>query len=145
MKIQINSLEAINRLIGGDTELEIQVRNTVIQAFADKYLKSLANSDAFKGELNYISEGIIKESIKKNVITAGLNGRIATALNNSVAIVERECKDETLVKEVRERIDKAINKAVSKITEELSNAILTKRIDKLVDEKIKAKLLPLTQ
>ena len=38
-KIQINSLEALERLIGGDTELEIEVRNSIVQEFAKKYLK----------------------------------------------------------------------------------------------------------
>ena len=42
-KIQINSLDALERLIGGDTELEIEVRNSVIQKFAEKHLKPLAN------------------------------------------------------------------------------------------------------
>jgi hypothetical protein len=41
-KIQINSLEALERLIGGDTELEIELRNTVVQEFSKKHLKCIA-------------------------------------------------------------------------------------------------------
>jgi predicted DNA-binding protein len=42
MKIQLNSLEALERLIGGDSELEIEVRNNVVQDFAKKHLKGIA-------------------------------------------------------------------------------------------------------
>ena len=41
MKIQINSLEALERLIGGDTQVEIEIRNSIVQEFTKKYLKSL--------------------------------------------------------------------------------------------------------
>lgn len=38
MKIQINSLEALERLIGGDTELEIDIRNSIVHKFTQKHL-----------------------------------------------------------------------------------------------------------
>lgn len=41
-KIQINSLEALERLIGGDSELEFEIRNNVAQDFAKKHLKAVA-------------------------------------------------------------------------------------------------------
>ena len=42
VKIQINSLEALERLIGGDTQLEIDLRNSIVQEFSKKYLKAVA-------------------------------------------------------------------------------------------------------
>ena len=39
VKIQINSLEALERLIGGDPSLEFDIRNNVAQKFAAKHLK----------------------------------------------------------------------------------------------------------
>ena len=56
-KIQINSLEALERLIGGDSELEIEVRNNVVQDFANKHLKGLAvvyNENHFKNLTNTV-------------------------------------------------------------------------------------------
>lgn len=41
-KIQINSLAALERLIGGDTELEVEIRNSVVQEFTKKHLKNIA-------------------------------------------------------------------------------------------------------
>lgn len=43
MKIQINSLAALERLIGGDTDVEIEIRNSIVQEFAKKHLKCIAN------------------------------------------------------------------------------------------------------
>ncbi len=36
-------MQAIERLIGGDSEVEIEVRNSVVQAFAKKHLNEIAN------------------------------------------------------------------------------------------------------
>lgn len=51
-KIQINSLEALERLIGGDTELEIEVRNSIVQEFAKKYLKGIINEELMTVAVN---------------------------------------------------------------------------------------------
>lgn len=50
MTLQINSIEALERLLGGDSQLEIEARNSIIQQFASKHLKSLINADAIKQE-----------------------------------------------------------------------------------------------
>ena len=39
--IQINSLEALERLIGNDAELEINIRNAIVQKFTKKHLKAI--------------------------------------------------------------------------------------------------------
>jgi hypothetical protein len=59
--IQINSLKALERLLGGDTELEIQARNSIVQDFTKKYLKEIANK--------YTDETIkdLKKSVKNEV------------------------------------------------------------------------------
>lgn len=44
IKIQINNKEALERLIGDDLELEIKVKESIINGFAKTYLKSIANS-----------------------------------------------------------------------------------------------------
>jgi hypothetical protein len=37
-------LEALERLIGGDSEVEVESRNSVVQKFAETHLKAIANS-----------------------------------------------------------------------------------------------------
>jgi len=48
MKIQINSLAALERLIGGDSNVELEIRENIVQEFAKKHLKPLANDELIK-------------------------------------------------------------------------------------------------
>lgn len=52
IKIQINSLEALERLLGGDDELEIEVRKSVIEAFGKGFVKSAANAREIAAEIS---------------------------------------------------------------------------------------------
>ena len=45
IKIQINSVEALERLIGGDNQMEIEIRSSIVQEFTKRHLKDLANSE----------------------------------------------------------------------------------------------------
>jgi len=58
IKIQINSLEALERLIGGDNELELQIRTSIVHEFTNKHLKSLATSKLMKDTENAIMNEI---------------------------------------------------------------------------------------
>lgn len=42
VKIQINHLDALVRLIGNNSDLEVELRNNVVDKFEKKYLKGLA-------------------------------------------------------------------------------------------------------
>ena len=42
--LQINSIDVIERLIGGDSEVEVDIRNNVVQRFAEKHLKATERS-----------------------------------------------------------------------------------------------------
>lgn len=67
-KIQLNSLEALERLIGGDTELEIEIRNSVVQKFAEKHLKPVAAEISLESVENRITE-MAREKLEKDVAT----------------------------------------------------------------------------
>ena len=56
MKIQINSLEALERLIGNDKEMEISVKQSILNEFAKKHLKSIANSEAMLSIASYVTK-----------------------------------------------------------------------------------------
>lgn len=62
MKIQINSLVALERLIGDDKEMEITVKTSVINEFAKSYIKSVANSEI----VDTIKKAILDEVKKTN-------------------------------------------------------------------------------
>ena len=47
IKLQINSKAALERLSGGDTELEMEIRNNSVQEFTSKRLKGLINAELY--------------------------------------------------------------------------------------------------
>lgn len=66
IKIQINSLAALERLIGGDSDIEIQVRNNIVQEFTKRYLKDLVATEELKRFKNEIINSV-REEIKANI------------------------------------------------------------------------------
>jgi len=58
VKLQINSLEALERLIGGDSQLEVELRNSVVQEFTNRHLKGVANQINTSQIIKNIEESI---------------------------------------------------------------------------------------
>ena len=72
LTLQINSLEALERLIRGDSETEVEIRNNVVQRFAEKHLKPLINSDSATSTLNQIRQHVeseISTKVSKEIAT----------------------------------------------------------------------------
>lgn len=58
VKIQINNKEALERLIGDDPELEIKVKESIINGFAKTYLKYIANSEVMDSLIRVIKDDL---------------------------------------------------------------------------------------
>lgn len=63
--LQINSLEALERLIGNNNDCEITIRNRVVQDFAKKHLKAVANDTVFTKVIDEFKIQLQKEVDKK--------------------------------------------------------------------------------
>ena len=61
VKIQINSKDALERLIGEDDTMEIEVRNSAMAAFAQGAVKSVVNADKIRDEIIALKEQALKE------------------------------------------------------------------------------------
>lgn len=128
LTIQINNKEALERLIGNDTEVEIDIRNSVVQKFAEKHLKPLANSPIITGTLDAIKTGITKQVTERveaeiGAFKADYYGRV-TELK-----LRPEIKAE-IERQVRTLTDKTIQDTVDEALKTwLNDAELKKRID----------------
>ncbi len=75
--LQINTIQALERLIGGDTALELEIRQNVVEAFAKKHLKGLMSEFYSKQSAAVIesvkadSEKIIKEVVASYLKSKG--------------------------------------------------------------------------
>jgi len=127
LTIQINNLEALERLIGGDSEVEVDIRNSVVQKFAEKHLKPLANTPEVSDTLTRIREDIskqIRDRCEKEVATfkTSWGGSITDVKLASPILLE-------LNSQVRNVVDETVRKAVDEALKLWANdAELKKRI-----------------
>jgi hypothetical protein len=133
MKLQINSLDAIERLIGGDTEIELDIRGSIVQAFAKKHLKCIADSPQLKS----IMAGLADDAIK--VVSAQLGTVTGTQYWNQKINLNREVREE-LVKAAREAAQAEMAAAIKKAVEEVKADVTSGYIEKIVKSHVKATL-----
>lgn len=119
VKIQINSMEALERLIGGDADVEFEVRRSVAADFARKYIKGILSKEEIraiqaetleflKREFGVMTErnGVIR--LPDNV-RAGIQNEVRTAvakyledmISKEFAAFEKEAKT-TILPQLRE-------------------------------------------
>lgn len=124
LTLQINSLEALERLIGGDSKVEIEIRNSIVERFTKKYLKGLVEN-----KINYIDKRINKE-IQKNI---GIVDKYDFKLNPSIE------------QKLNEKIEESINKAVGLVYRKIDDSVIATKVfdsynqslDKMIDFRVK--------
>lgn len=151
IKIQINSLEALERLIGGDTSIEMQIRSSIVQEFTKKHLKSLATTDL----INNLGSAVKKEIIDTfftEIKGSGWSPNYYSLNDRAKDILKKECdwavdgafreliQQEIGAHKTREEIKKHLEYQSDYIVNELSKSNLQARLDKMVDAKLKEKL-----
>jgi uncharacterized membrane protein YheB (UPF0754 family) len=141
--------DAVERLIGGDTEIEVQVRNSIVQSFTKRYLKSIANSDEFK-EIIEREKSVLRGLVIEQVTLAACDvkkdswGRpekytLKPDVEKLIKI-RADMKIATLVEDhIRKRLDELIQ-TLDSIIDERVNRYAGKVIDELVDKKFKKAL-----
>lgn len=140
MKLQINSLEALERLIGGDTEVEIEIRNNIVQEFTKKHLKAIANEAVFRKvaeDARAANETVAREASNETLHKIGMfTGQRWNQTFSLLPEVKAALRDGALT-EVRTAINEAVKSAVAKYDE--SDAI-NRLIDKAIDAHIESKI-----
>lgn len=141
--IQINSLEALERLIGGSTEMEVSLRNAVVQQFTEKHLKPIAAQPDMKALAVSIAtaaklsiEKLVAESIGE--VKLGWNGLVESVKLSSAVRSELDMR----VRDIAERlIGEAVQDALSALdlASRVDRAVKT-RLDYNIGEEVKKKV-----
>jgi hypothetical protein len=152
MKLQLNSLAALERLIGGDTEIELDIRNNIVQAFAGKYLKDVANSNAFKTSLANAQKKIlelVKEEYTKVIEGSGIasikkgeywNSPRAIVLSNDIKVEIGCTVRDHLEAVVAEEVERAMKKFDSDYFERKINSYVTDTVNTRIRDGVRAKM-----
>jgi uncharacterized membrane-anchored protein YjiN (DUF445 family) len=150
-KIQINSLEALERLIGNDNELEIEIRNSVVENFTKRYLKDLAKTELVANIAKAV-QSEIKSEFFEEIKTGTWNNTTTVFKKELLEKVKEELKYtakqelSSVVSEIVEEqkvydtIKNKLDSTVEWITEQLAPQRLENRIEKLVEARLKDKL-----
>lgn len=144
------SLPALERLIGGDNPLEVELRHQIVNAFAEKHLKCLVSHDlvyAAEQKVRKEVEGMINAAIKQigNPETSASWAREATfRLNENVRKAIDAAVEDKLSKMIHEAIEVRMESSVRTATREVSRAVDRylgeKKIEELINQGIKERL-----
>lgn len=145
IKLQINSVEALERLIGGDSEIELQIRENVVQDFTNRHLKGLHNNLLSSGinasvrkeliDLKYLKEQggkLLMDSTLQSLIQIGVSGQFNELISNQISSHAVEAQ-QTLLDDINKRWERV----TASIDRLLSQESVDERLNKLVDSRLK--------
>lgn len=148
MKIQINSKEALERLIGDDKEMEIAIKNTIIDRFAKQYLKSVANSEIVR-ELKVAVLAEVEAEVARHVERLPTYGiscfkartELKEAIKNAAKEALRDLVKETIEeqmsdveKEVKQLLGYKLDIICDKVSEQNIDRLVQRKLRKLIEE-----------
>lgn len=144
LKIQINSLEALERLLGGDNEIEMDIRQNIVETFTRKHLKSLANADL----IDKASQGLKKEIEDAFVVkTSGWSGSYSLTtkarelLEKQITAEKRILVQELISEHFKNTgLDELIREKAQYVSELLTERVLSEKFDAAVNAEIKKRL-----
>ncbi len=153
LTLQINNLEALERLIGGDTEVEMDIRRSVVDAFAEKYLKPMA-AERMKGVVDELIAparmGFEAELSKYftthkeyGSVTIRLTGSHQKAFTEQAKAIIMAATDEAIkeaVTNAKEVIDQRISAAIKQIDEHINWSTSEDRFRYMVNEVAQKKI-----
>lgn len=147
MKIEL-TLPALERLIGGDAEIEISARKQIVQEFARRHLKEVAESETY---LQAISEvkNIVNDLVKnhlgiENIATSHLWPTISQRLKMMVDKTVNDSIDKAIEAVIQDKIDrykhywqseviKAVNKEMERQIEQEIREGIRRKLEKVME------------
>ena len=122
------SLSALNRLLGGDSELEVVLRHQVVAEFAKRHLKEVAETASYENACKQIMQAINEaakemfdvENMAAERMRLVVGNRLRSEITSLVRKQTQEAVDEALkgvikyqsqywAKEINAAVEKAVN------------------------------------
>lgn len=117
-KLTLNlTTNALERLIGGNTEVETNLRQSIVENFSKKYLKTIVNHELIKNQISKLEEDSKKV---RNEIQSKFDNEIKKQIGNIRRKYGGEISNIEFNNEFRKQIDKYM---VSKFDQFINNLI----------------------
>lgn len=139
MKLDLNA-PALDRLLGGDTELEVHLREQVADQFAQKHLRSLLNDTVFNNWKKRVNEWT-KDEIERHLNRTherwrGEQVTLAAELQNRI----RDRIDSEISAAIDSRVRTVVKRVEEQMIEKISDTFDSKRIEALVERGVAQRL-----
>jgi hypothetical protein len=140
-KIQINSLAALERLIGGEAETEIEIRNSVVQEFAKKHLRAIADQK-LPTYIGALMQEVTKEAhAALGLPVGGMNGLINSEMRQKI----RDTVRHELNVYLATVADETIQEYAKTIAESMKEAMNEKAFEYAVNTRVRSLLAQLAK
>lgn len=131
MKVQINSLDALERLLGGDTTVEIELRGAIVQEFAKKHLKAVAKSEEVTNAIKGTQSEILRRADKF------LNESVGSFERNYLGNINNLKLHPTIEEKIKSKVHDVVEARVSAVVlEAIESKLTSEEIQKLVDRRM---------
>ena len=119
VKIQINNLEALERLFGikDGEDISIELRGNIVQEFTNKHLKGIANDDAIKKAILEVKDNIALR-VNDALVT---KGSYQTMIRSDVIKRLDEYIKNEIERHLKSILDGPVKEAVKKAVDELKD------------------------
>lgn len=146
MKLEL-SVAALERLLGGNTEIEVALRHQIVETFAKKHLYALINSAAFKA-VNEDWMTKVQEQLTAVITSLQAERAVDPEGHASYAFQSfswnlRPLIETMVLKIIREEVQKVINYQKSYVQTDIERAVkhaMQQNVKKLVEEGIQKRL-----
>ena len=139
MKLSLN-LPALERLIAGEDELEVEIRQNIAEAFAKRHLKTIINNelitkleieirDSFRSQYSFQKINETYRDLVQQAVIQNVSALVHASINKTLEEYGWEKQIEEIVKERAEFIVK-----------QWTDGTIERRIELLANQKIKDKL-----
>ena len=144
IKIQLNSKEALDRLIGGDSEIELTLRNNIVQEFAKTHLKSLVNDEVISKSINKVKSDlelqILNEFYDKERVNYYTDKFKLKETVKEKFKIELNTIFSELIRESVNSFREELNKKLTEVSDDMFNRIKNSQYDDIINSKVKMKL-----
>ena len=147
MKLQL-TIPALERLIGGDTEIEVDLRKQIVHEFAKRHLKNVADEEIHKAAVDEVKKHVnaaAKEAFDINGVLGATwpdaSRRLESMVKSVVESSVQQIVDEALAKVIQRQnhywtqqladvVDRAVHRDIEKLVEQGIQKRLKAAIDK---------------
>lgn len=141
IKMQLDK-DSLERLIGGNAEFEVEIRNSIVHNFMKKHIKTVCNEESYKMLLNDVKKEArtyIQNELFKNV-KSGLRGTISSV---ELGDEYKKALDVLITKEFEYRMNSKVKELVNAKMGSLQKMIddsIDKYADNMIKDKVKNKV-----